>query len=41
VDHVFWRDRTNHGRNKEGIGPNNATLQPYIDEGFVTYIPGP
>ena len=41
VEHVFWRDRTNHGRNAKGSGPNNATLRPYIDEGFVSYNPGP
>ena len=42
VDHIYWRDRVNHGRQpKNGKGTNEETIAPYVEEGFATYIPGP
>mmetsp|Transcript_18470 Transcript_18470/g.54768 ORF Transcript_18470/g.54768 Transcript_18470/m.54768 type:complete len:563 (+) Transcript_18470:45-1733(+) len=43
VDHVFFRDRINvrHGHRLVIDGFHNRSLQPYVEAGFVTYIPGP
>lgn len=43
VDHVFFRDRTKvrSGHRIVNEGFHNISLQPYVRDGFVSYIPGP
>lgn len=47
VDHIVFRDRVRpegawqHKAQPVGVGVHNATLRPYVEQGFVSYAPGP